>query len=161
MNNKCILLVMCFLCFGFILFNSSQVSTVSNERSKEIVNELIKVIPNTNKGEIKSSKYTKKELNLMVRKIAHSFEYFLFGLVLCFTLRAFKANDSNILIYTLFIVLFFAVIDETFQLSIKGRSSSVIDVLIDFSGGILANLMFFIFSGSVGKHYKESVRIKD
>ena len=43
MKNKFVLIAICFLCFGFILFNSSQVSTVSNTRSREVVNEVIKV----------------------------------------------------------------------------------------------------------------------
>ena len=41
MKNKFVLIAVCFLCFGFILFNSSQISTVSNTRSKEVVNNLI------------------------------------------------------------------------------------------------------------------------
>lgn len=160
MKNKFVLIAICFLCFGFILFNSSQVSTVSNTRSKEVVNDLIKVASKTKGGQILLSKVNETELNLIVRKIAHAFEFFLLGIVLCFTFRYFKIDDNNVLIYTLFIVLFVAVIDEFFQIFIQNRTSSVVDVLIDFGGGILANTLFFIFSSARGKHYKKTIHMK-
>lgn len=160
MKNKVILIVICFMCFGFILFNSSQVSTVSNIRSREVVNEVINIASKTDIGQHLLEKVTPAELNLIVRKIAHGFEFFLLGLVLCFTFRYFKVDDMNILIYTLFIVLFVAVTDEFFQLFIVDRTSSVIDVFIDFCGGILANVLFFAFSQARGKHYKKTKDIK-
>lgn len=160
MKNKFVLIAICFLCFGFILFNSSQVSTVSNTRSREVVNEVIKVASKTKGGQILLSKVNETELNLIVRKIAHAFEFFLLGIVLCFTFRYFKIDYNNLLIYTLFTVLFVAVIDEFFQIFIQNRTSSVVDVLIDFGGGILANTLFFIFSSARGKHYKKTTHMK-
>ena len=160
MKNKFVLIAICFLCFGFILFNSSQVSTVSNTRSREVVNEVIKVASKTKGGQILLSKVNETELNLIVRKIAHAFEFFLLGIVLCFTFRYFKIDDNNLLIYTLFTVLFVAVIDEFFKIFIQNRTSSVVDVLIDFGGGILANTLFFIFSSARGKHYKKTTHMK-
>lgn len=160
MKNKFVLIAICFLCLGFILFNSSQVSTVSNTRSREVVNEVIKVASKTKGGQILLSKVNETELNLVVRKIAHAFEFFLLGIVLCFTFRYFKIDDNNLLIYTLFTVLFVAVIDEFFQIFIQNRTSSVVDVLIDFGGGILANTLFFIFSSARGKHYKKTTHMK-
>lgn len=160
MKNKFVLIAICFLCFGFILFNSSQISTVSNTRSREVVNNLIKVVSKTKAGEILLYKVNETELNLIVRKIAHAFEFFLLGIVLCFTFRYFKIDDNNLLIYTLFTVLFVAVIDEFFQIFIQNRTSSVVDVLIDFGGGILANTLFFIFSSARGKHYKKTTHMK-
>lgn len=160
MKNKFVLIAICFLCFGFILFNSSQISTVSNTRSREVVNNLIKAVSKTKAGEILLYKVNETELNLIVRKIAHAFEFFLLGIVLCFTFRYFKIDDNNLLIYTLFTVLFVAVIDEFFQIFIQNRTSSVVDVLIDFGGGILANTLFFIFSSARGKHYKKTTHMK-
>ena len=160
MKNKFVLIAICFLCFGFILFNSSQISTVSNTRSREVVNNLIKVVSKTKAGEILLYKVNETELNLIVRKIAHAFEFFLLGIVLCFTFKYFKIDDNNLLIYTLFTVLFVAVIDEFFQIFIQNRISSVVDVLIDFGGGILANTLFFIFSSARGKHYKKTTHMK-
>lgn len=160
MKNRFVLISICFLCFGFILFNSSQISTISNTRSKGVVNEVIKVASKTKGGQILLSKVNETELNLIVRKIAHAFEFFLLGIVLCFTFRYFKIDDNNVLIYTLFTVLFVAVIDEFFQIFIQNRTSSVVDVLIDFGGGILANTLFFIFSSARGKHYKKTTHMK-
>ena len=57
-----------------------------------------------------------------------------------------KIKDMNIVIYSLFIILLIATIDEFFQLFIQDRTSSVKDVLIDFTGGIIGNILFMIFS---------------
>ena len=161
MKNKFILILLCFLCFGFIFFNSSQVSKVSNTRSRGIVNEVITVASKTKPGRAILNKVTPSELNLIVRKIAHGFEYFLFALALCFTIRYFNVDDNNLLIYTLFIVLFVAVMDEFFQLFIQDRTSKVADILIDFCGGILSTTLFLIYSQPRGKHYEKTVDRKN
>lgn len=161
MKNKIILILLCFLCFGFIFFNSSQVSTISNTRSKGVVNEVVNIISKTKPGQAILKKVTPTELNLMIRKIAHGFEFFVFGLVLCFTISYFNVDDNNLLVYTLFIVLFVAVIDEFFQLFIQDRTSRVGDILIDFCGGILSTLLFLRYSQPRGKHYKKTVDRKN
>lgn len=155
MNKKVILISICILCLGFILFNSSQISSVSNTRSRKVVSEVTNIISKTDIGQSVLKRVDNTEFNLIIRKIAHWFEFFLLGAVISFTLRYFNIDDKNVLIYTLFIVLFSAVMDEFFQIFIQERNSSVVDVLIDFGGGIIADMVFLIFSKPIGKHYRK------
>lgn len=164
MNKKKILICLCVFCLLFIFFNSSQVSTVSNARSKEIVNEIVSVISKTQLGQAALNHISLIDLNLLIRKIAHAFEYFLMALAICITLDYYKIEDKNIIIYSLFIIILIATFDEFFQLFIQDRNSNVKDVLIDFSGGIIANILYFIFSTPRGRHierkYYGSIRNK-
>lgn len=88
---------------------------------------------------------TKSELDHLIRKFAHGFEFGLLGLALCLFFSRFNINRYNVIIYALFLVLFTAVIDETIQIKIPNRTSSTIDVLIDFCGGIISCMIFYIF----------------
>lgn len=51
-------------------------------------------------------------------------------------------NSSEFIIYTLFFVLLYAVIDEFRQIYIPGRNSNVKDIVIDFIGGIGGVIIF-------------------
>lgn len=75
------------------------------------------------------------KLSYLVRKSAHFFEYAILAVLLCGVMKSYHHTWWNQIIYTLFIVLMVAVLDEYFQ-SFVGRTSMVQDVLIDFSGGI-------------------------
>ena len=48
------------------------------------------------------------------------------------------------MIYILFIVLFYAVSDEFHQLYVQGRNSSVLDIIIDFIGGLIGTIIFYL-----------------
>jgi VanZ family protein len=69
-----------------------------------------------------------------VRKLAHFTEYFFLGILLTFTIRMIHKNLNGLFFLQLFLFLAIPVLDETIQLASNGRNSSVIDVLIDFSG---------------------------
>jgi VanZ family protein len=84
--------------------------------------------------------------HVIVRKTAHLTEY---GFLAFFAARAFfyssKENLSRIWpILAISIVVFVAVIDETNQSLNPARTGSVIDVLIDFAGGILGISGFYL-----------------
>lgn len=88
---------------------------------------------------------TKNELDHLIRKCAHGFEFALLGLALCLFFTIFNIDKYNVIIYALFLVLFTAVIDETIQIKINNRTSSTIDVLIDFCGGFISCILFSMF----------------
>lgn len=156
MSKKKILIFACILCALFIFFNSSQVSSVSNVRSRGVVDGIVTFISKAPFGTRILKHISLSDLNLLVRKIAHGFEFFLLSMAICYTLDYFKIKDMNIVIYSLFIILLIATIDEFFQLFIQDRTSSVKDVLIDFAGGIIGNILFMIFSKPKGKHLKSN-----
>lgn len=146
MDKKNIMFCLCVLCLLFIFFNSSQISSVSNARSREVMNYILSILSKTRTGQRLLTNASVSDLNLLIRKIAHAFEFFILTLILCYTLCCFKVENFNRWIYSLFIVLLIATLDEFFQLFIQDRTSSVKDVLIDFTGGIIANILFSIFN---------------
>lgn len=105
---------------------------------------------------------TKNELDHLIRKFAHGFEFALLGLALCLLFSIFNIKRYNVIIYSLFLVLFTAVVDETIQLKIPNRGSSTMDVLIDFCGGIISCILFYFLKVSIFKSKnKKGKRLKN
>lgn len=71
----------------------------------------------------------------ILRKLAHFSEFAVLGFLL-------RLNFQKHLSFSLFFGLFVALTDETIQLFFEGRSGSVTDVWIDFSGVLFATLCF-------------------
>ena len=152
---------------GFIFYNSSNNGNMSNERSYNILNNLrneyseIKEnkIPNKNvnsniqiktqKEQVKSTSQLsaqnrEEKLNLIIRKNAHAFEYFILAVLVSAVLFEFTLKGTKALIYIMFICLFYAVTDEFHQMFVPGRSSLVSDVLIDFLGSLIGTFIFYV-----------------
>ena len=71
--------------------------------------------------------------------------FFLLG-VLWYVIYMKYFNKAKLVIVVLIHGLLSAIADETIQLFVDGRSGEIRDVLIDFSGVILASIMmYFIF----------------
>lgn len=162
--KKIILVVICCLCIAFIFFNSSKTGTASNDISKNIVDRVVTMLKESDYldsdiiDKVKGKGIDKSDLNVLVRKSAHAFEFFLLAVIVFVTISFAKINRVEAFIYPLFVVLLFAVFDELFQKYVQGRTSSLIDVLIDFSGGIIgttvSNMIFILgskFKNKTGK----------
>ncbi len=149
----------------FITYNSSQHGQASAERSEQSLDFITTLqLPYQLKNILKrtlhrtlpfwSSLYptlhscsNKSFAHFLVRKAAHMTQFFFLGLTWFSFLSFFSLEFYNIIIYSCCIVLFSSVIDEFYQHFIPNRSSSVIDVLVDFSGGfiaiIIASIIYF------------------
>lgn len=161
------MIILCISWMGFIFYNSSNNGTISNKRSYNVLNNLreeykkIKEdkIPNKNTNDsvqIKTSKDQVKRiykspvknredrLNLIIRKNAHAFEYFILAILVSGMLFKFALKGSKALIYIMFICLFYAVMDEFHQMFVPGRTSLVSDVLIDFLGSLIGIFTFYV-----------------
>jgi VanZ family protein len=76
----------------------------------------------------------------VIRKLAHLTEYFIFGLLL---FRAFRSGSDQSQVRrwvfsSLVVLVLFAATDEVHQSLVPDRTGSVVDVVIDTAGGILA-----------------------
>lgn len=91
-------------------------------------------------------------VNLIIRKNAHAFEYFILSMLVSFLLFSFNMKGKPALIYIMFICLFYAVTDEFHQAFVPGRTSMVSDVLIDFSGSLIGILVFYGFYYKVSSY---------
>lgn len=144
MKKKSILLLIFLLWILFIFFNSNQTGVNSNAISYKIVRvittgfEKIGFDPITREGFLK--------LNIIIRKLAHGFQFFIFAIVLRFLLEYVNIKKENIIFYTLLGVIFFAAFDEFHQLFVSGRTPSVIDVIIDFTGGVVGVVLINVLN---------------
>ncbi|WP_186431560.1 VanZ family protein [Clostridium sp. BSD9I1] len=78
--------------------------------------------------------------NYLVRRGAHALEYIVLAILIANVFWQFGIRNKNVIIYVLFIALFYAVLDEFHQSFVKGRTSEVGDVLLDFSGAIFGTI---------------------
>lgn len=91
-----------------------------------------------------------------VRNIAHLTEFAVLGISLMVILSIFTERLLKNITVPLFLGLLIPVIDEFIQLSVNGRSSSIIDIVIDFSGVLIGIVLYiivtYIFRGTVNKN---------
>ncbi len=132
-----ILAVLLALLVAFIFSNSMKSGEESNSDSAKIAGILEPVI-NMVFGEGRVS------ANYVVRKGAHLGEFALLGFLSMLLVRATtRYNEKKLLYVGLFVMLSVAVADEYIQI-FTGRTSSVSDVLIDFSGVLIGMTVAFL-----------------
>ncbi len=95
------------------------------------------------------SRWTNRELSMhFVRKLAHFTEYTALGFLFQMCLRVYTRHYIRHVSWPLLGGMSVALADETIQLYVAGRSSSVWDVWLDFSGvctGAFCALMVLTF----------------
>ena len=118
---------------------------ISNNKSENLSEALIvkiqKVIENTSLNNKFPNIINKEKINVFIRKCAHIFEFLILAIIVYFLMVSLKLNHREVIIYTLFIILLYAVIDEFRQLYIQGRHSQVRDIIIDFIGGVIGVIL--------------------
>lgn len=145
-------LLLCILWMGFIFYNSSQSGIDSNNKSFVIVNKVInnKVenvsdnkVNDTNVNIVNKSKELLKKINIIVRKSAHAFEFFILAILVMWVMYSYGVIGKDVIIYTLFVVLLYAISDEFHQLYVEGRTGKAEDIIIDFIGGIIGVSLYY------------------
>lgn len=163
---KKVRVLLVILWMRFIFFQGTQTGEISIESSDRIVNPIVELIekiekyvkPKQELSQVEPVKETEepssqssesqrdklyKTVHYIVRKSAHFFEYAVLGGLAFWMFSGFKLTFWNQVIYTLFMSLSVAVTDEYLQ-SFVARTSSVSDVLIDFSGGMTGVLIIYL-----------------
>lgn len=128
-----------FIWIGVIFWMSSD--TFSSQHTSRILIPLLHFLFSSQTPEFFDS------LHAAIRKTAHITEYFILGLLSIRALRASGKRESCLswAAYALVIVLFCAICDEFHQSFVSSRTSSIIDVIIDATGGILSVTAFFFY----------------
>lgn len=152
MRNKHlnILLSAIFVCLVtcFIFSNSLQGSEASNLQSSFIMNLLRGILD-------PSHMIDDNTFHFFVRKGAHFSEFFLLGVSLWLLIQNIRSVTGRFCPGTmLFSALAVAVTDEYIQ-SFTGRTSSVTDVLIDFSGALTAFAVLLLLRAIVKTRRKK------
>lgn len=123
----------------FIFSNSLEIARESSARSQQVMELLNSLLGRVGLGPLSEH---------FVRKMAHFCEFSLLGFWFMLCLRVYTRHFVRHVSWPLFFGLLTAVIDETIQLYVPGRSSSVKDVLLDFSGvltGLFIALLILLF----------------
>ena len=79
-------------------------------------------------------------------KLLHILEYYIFGIFLFFV---FLSASKKPAIISLIIGIFYSFIDELYQLTVKGRDSSILDIVADITGLILGLVFIKIILNSL------------
>ena len=135
--KKKILILMTIIWIMFIFFNSSQTAQVSGVRSGRIVSIIYDLFSWIG-FDIEIG-----NLSIWIRKLAHVFEYLILGILVTIIVFDMNLKISYKYIYSFTIPLLVAIVDETIQTVIPGRSGNVLDVLID-SIGIIIGLIITV-----------------
>lgn len=114
----------------FIWGNSLQPAVASSEQSQSVVDLLQ---PLLNVLGIPS-----EEWQHLIRKAAHMFEFFMLAL---FWSGVFSGKKRILVLGLCFAT---ACMDEGLQYFVPGRSNQLTDVLIDFSGAVLAVILYYV-----------------
>lgn len=131
--KKIILLVL----IGVVFMLSSENAKESHARSNNFIEASIGQVYNLDLLD-------KDTLNYVVRKFAHFSIYFVIGLTTFWYISDKKIKNQKQLFLSLFLLFLFALFDEVHQIY-TGRSFSYKDILIDFSGGLLAIVIYYQF----------------
>lgn len=114
-------------CIAFIFRNSLETGAQSSVRSQELMALLNKLLGKLHLGPL--SEHT-------IRKLAHFAEFTMEGFLLMLCLRVYTRRFVRHVSWPLLAGMSTALMDETIQLSIPNRTSSVTDVWIDMAGVI-------------------------
>lgn len=123
----------------FIFRNSLEIASVSSEKSEQVQEIVNNVAGAIGLGPISLH---------VIRKLAHFTEFMLMGFWFMLCLRVYTRRFVRHISWPLFLGLTTAVADETIQLFVDGRGSSVKDVWIDFAGfnvGLFIALFLLLF----------------
>ena len=138
---------------AFIISNSAMPAEKSNSTSEGVTDKVVENVKPL-KDAIDQEKVNKEDIHEGVRKIAHVFEYALFGAeLMALLLLIAPAEPMRYLIYVLFFGLALGVCDESVQ-KLTDRTSSTTDVMIDFGGlciGIALAYFAFVVIRSIIK----------
>src|SRR5690554_7682664 len=131
-----------FIVFGvlihiLIITQSLLPASLSSEQSGLIVDVIYPFILNL------GIQIDVQTFSLIIRKTAHFTEFFLLG-IFWYIVYAKYFKSVKLIAVVLIHGLLTAILDETVQLFVDGRSGEVLDVLIDF-GGVLSAVLFVIF----------------
>lgn len=144
MNIKRILSVICVLLWMSIIFSfSNQQGESSGNTSKRISEVIVNIIDIQNKYTDIEKEALTKQIEPLIRKLAHYTFYAVGGILIANCVYQFCKKENILIGTSTAIGVIYAISDELHQLMIAGRNGNIKDVLID-SLGIVTGIMFFL-----------------
>jgi VanZ family protein len=85
-------------------------------------------------------------LTFLTRKAAHTFIYFVLGILMFNVVRSYNISTRRALWMSIIFVCGYACTDEFHQIFVSGRSPEITDVMIDTCGGALGVAAYYAMS---------------
>ena len=125
---------------------STTSATESKAESQMIVNAVQKVydVVKTEDAVEKDSWLSGKMFHAIVRKAAHVYNFFIFAFLCQILFSVYSDKKSLVTALTLAMGFCGAVLDETTQAFVPGRSPEITDVFVDFTGTVLGCVFFVL-----------------
>ncbi|ADQ05480.1 VanZ family protein [Caldicellulosiruptor owensensis OL] len=125
---------------------SSQPGTKSNDLSKSVTKQIVKVTQKVIvlNSYINSRKNVIIKLNNLIRKYAHVILYLVLGILVINAFILSGIRGYKAFIFSLIFCFFYATSDEIYQLFVPGRGAKATDVLIDALGAVIGMLVYNI-----------------
>ncbi len=133
----CAVIFMSIQIFGF----SSETAVESSGLSKKVAGNIVETIDKVVEIDEEKTEEVFDEVHFLVRKGAHVAEFTILSVLTFFLAHSYGLKNIVCTIISLGYCLLFAVTDEFHQLFVSGRSAEIRDVLVDFCGGIIANIV--------------------
>ena len=140
--KKIIFLILMILWMGVIFYFSGRSAAESDNQSNGFIHATV----------IKTVKLFKKDLTASeeefivkycvypIRKYAHVFEYFVLYILVFLFINCYDIDLKKKLIYSMIVCILYASSDEIHQIFVPGRSSKILDVLVDSIGSLIGLL---------------------
>lgn len=137
MKKRIIFTILSILWMGIIFGFSSKEAVESSKDSRSFITSTIVNIYKLFDSDASDEKINDivEMFNTPVRKLAHFSEYFILGLLIALTFKAYGINNIYLMILFCFL---YAVSDEVHQLFVVGRYCSFFDVVVDTLGSSTA-----------------------
>ena len=133
-------LISCAVVLAAIFYLSNQPASQSGAMSLVLTENILllaeKIIPELD--------LTAEDIHNSLRKTAHFFIFLLLGLLMMSLVKSMKIRSLTAAVLALGICMVLAVLDETHQYFIEGRSAEMRDVVIDSLGAIVGIGLFLV-----------------
>lgn len=144
MNIKRILSVICVLLWMSIIFSfSNEQGESSGNTSRKVSEVIVNIIDIQNKYTQIEKETLIKQIEPLIRKLAHYTIYTVGGILITNCIYQFCKKENVLIGTSIAIGVTYAISDELHQLMIAGRNGNIKDVLID-SLGIATGIVFFL-----------------
>lgn len=134
-------IIMCLI-FNF----SSKTAAESDGSSLRIANVLLDLYEDMNGKplDMDQKEAILAQINHVIRKLAHGFEYMVLSLCVAFHLGVCSTEWRRLLLLSVLVSGFYAATDELHQLYVTGRSGRLSDVLIDTAGAAVGAALYLL-----------------
>lgn len=134
------------ICMVAIFLFSAQTTTESNKYSKRVVNQIVETTIKLRQADITEIKKNEIEnkLNYVARKLMHATIFFVLGIFVFATTANIFTKRRTAIFFTLGICIACAITDEIHQLFVDGRTTQLLDVIIDTIGASIAIVVMIL-----------------